>query len=452
MKQVLICHNMRVFYWEKDSISQREICDIDDINNVVCLDNFGSGYALNVLSGDAGWLDVASLKFRRAIPACAMSLHTVANDKIALSCNGKFLRANHLGSIDCVVENPSLWEYFKLLTIEEFSALLKISRNQWIINNEEKPSQICFQKSNFEKIFFGEYELDFNSFIYNAIKYSSGHNFLFFRDWQPVPAVLLNPVIVLVVFGNGKVVDQYKKCIYSISEISNYSGKIIILSNLGEDYLVQMAPKKIQSSIDVVEMTGLDTLDFVGARLSIFNTNILDDYQPIIYSDVDIVFDKEIEPFLVKGAQYGKCSAQIEEFHYIGSSDHTGAQLVKQDFFDCENLKGFNGGLLLIPNMSEHGLILKAAYNCITRYITEHGRNSIAFYDQSVLNYVLYKLNDFDGRLVSEHTQIGGDEHPVRSLPLDPSNPRGFVHFWNSAQRVEAMESYMTAVTKEASK
>ncbi|NVN04322.1 hypothetical protein HW509_01765 [Asaia spathodeae] len=438
MLKVLVSHNLKVFLVEGESIVQRDFSNITRPDDVICFHDRNGLQGFCTLGDANRWLDLETLNIARAIPSVMIDLDYHGNGHYSFKYNGKFGRANHLGGLDFVSEHRNLWETFKLLDIDVFHAATRVASHRWVLGGSNTVLKLNLRESNFDEVTFGDQKLPMDAFFNSAASTKNPTRFIFFDEWKVHEAFLLNPAIVLVVFGHGAALKQYCECIRSIDLLAEYRGTILIVSNIPEDHLKGLAPEPLRSHIRVIPMQGMDQLDYVGARLTIFNTSILDEYQPILYSDVDIAFDLPIEPFLIKAAKSRRCSAQVESFHQIATSEHTGATLVQADPFSSEGLHGFNGGLLLVPNMADHAHYIRAAYQTLIRYTSQHGRKSIPFYDQSVLNYALYKLDDFDAEPVSAHTQIGGYDHPT-----DPAHPRGFIHFWNTADKHLAMQAYI---------
>ncbi|WP_225198609.1 glycosyltransferase [Gluconobacter oxydans] len=443
MLKILVSHNLKVFHVEGERIVQRDLSNITRPEDVLCFYDRNGLQGFCTLGNSDRWLDLETLTITRAVPTVAITSEYHGNGHYSFQYGGRFGRANHLGGLDFVAEHRNLWETFKLLDIETFHAARRVASHRWVLGGSDTIVRLNLRESDFDQVTFGEKKLPMEAFFTSAAATKHLPRFIFFDDWKVHEAFLLNPAVVLVVFGHGVALQQYCECIRSIGSLANYDGTILIVSNIEADHLKGLAPEALRSQIQVIPMQGSDQLDYVGARLTIFNTSLLDEYQPILYSDVDIVFNRPIEPFLVEAVKARRCSAQIEPFHQIATSEHTGSTLVQADPFSCEGLRGFNGGLLLVPNMADHARYIRAAYQTLVRYTSQHGRKSIPFYDQSVLNYTLYKLNDFDGEPVSAHTQIGGYDHPT-----DPADPRGFIHFWNTAEKHLAMRAYIDEAEK----
>lgn len=387
----------------------------------------------------------------RAIPNPDLILKRINIDIYNLQQNSYWMSVDniHKNKINLLTSSSSLWEEFRLLTVKELSALLYLVKNKWSLAGYNKIVQVNTQQSSHKQIVFGDLTIALEelltAFCDNNDKYNDTVlNFNFHIGWKVYKAALMNPAIVFIAFGQGPVIDQLRISLQSLDIIGKYSGNIILVTNVPTQDLQSIIPSNFIHKTKIINMSAYDQLDFVGARISILSSNILDAYQPILYSDADIVFDRDINEFLYIASFAKECSAQTEYYNKFKVSSHTGGSLFAQDSFDIEDVTGFNGGLLLIPNMKNHKQSLKAAYQTILNYTTEHGRDSIPYYDQSVLNYVLYKLQDFDPSLLSERTQIGGE--PSDFNRFDPHNQKGFVHFWHTFDKSKLMEEYLETI------
>gem|GEM_PF-3129185 len=440
--KAIVTHEFKVLYLERGRIVQRHIHHVDDFSKVVCVIPFGEHWSLTVQSDTLHWFDFETGLMDRAVPNGNLQrLYNGENDTYGFLHNGYFMRANHMGTVDFVSEGCNLWESFRLYDLDVVEAASRVLRHRWIVNGGSELTEYNPFNSSFFSVVFGKWNISVDHFLSVVALRKDAKSFIFFEGWKAHEAVLFNPVLLLVVFGHGNALKQYEASMLSLDRLSHYHDDIVVVGNVDEHHLRMLAGPRLQDKIRVVRMEAADQLDYVGARLSIFNSTLLDQYQPILYSDVDIVFDADIRPFLIESALSRQCSAQVEPFHVMKEAEHTGAGLYKEDPFPLENVPGFNGGLLMVPNMDDHARYLRAGFTSMFAYTTESGRHSISFYDQSVLNYILYKMRDFSPSPVSERTQIGGPD-----FAIDPAHPKGFVHFWNAHVKHQAMTDYVNAV------
>lgn len=446
MTYALLTHNFRIVCFEQNKIIPREIENISDLSEVAYLSKVTNEYSITNDKKDK-WYDLQSNTINRSIPNGYLTVTKAHPEIYNIKSNSGYMRVNPTNrKIDFEVETPNLWEEFRLLTIQELSALIFLVQNKWHLFGYQNIAQVNSNLSSHSQISFGELSVDLDVLLEAVCNNSNQYHdtildFTFNINWKVYKAFLFKPAILFVLFGQGLVLDQFKTSIQSLTLIGKYSGDIFIVTNVPDQDLQSFIPDNILHKTHIIPMEGYDTFDYVGARISTLCSNILDSYQPILYSDADIVFDLDIHDFLYQASFSKQCSAQTETFHIFQDGEHTGGSLFRQDQFTIPEVHGFNAGLFLVPNMKNHKQSFQAAYKTIYDYTTIHGRQSIPFYDQSVLNYVLYKLNDFNPSPISERTQIGGK--PSDFNKFDPNNPKGFVHFWSTADKHIHMKRYL---------
>ncbi|MCG4252941.1 glycosyltransferase [Acetobacter senegalensis] len=447
MKKVIMAHNFRLLCIQGGRMVQKKIEEIEDANDVVCIKDTGKGAYFTTVGGDKITNSGLPL-IDRAIPSFGVSIIHHGDDLCSIRIKDNFMRANLDVDIDFMATQIDSWETFLFINVDRFFDLYFVCNKNWVSCSSDQNVFVDLDESNIRNVKFGKFYIKTNIFIEAIVGVSKKLNFILNESWKIHKFFLFKPAIVFVVFGRGKTLDQFKICIESLENPGDYTDSIFIITNINNEELISCVPKRFLSKIKIIQMYAEDQLDFVGARLSIFSTNYLDKFQPILYSDVDVVFDKNIDGFLRLSAMADKCSAQIEKFHFHKQSSHVGGSLFQEDKYDLEDVNGFNGGILMVPNMYYHKENLQACYVSLCNYISNYGRDSVPFYDQSILNYVLYKMNDFSPFPVTPATQVGGSEHQsVRDMfELNPYNPKGFVHFWNTADRIKEMTSYLEKI------
>ncbi|MEE8663351.1 MAG: hypothetical protein SOH81_07200 [Acetobacter sp.] len=451
MKKIIVTHDLNIVCQNNGELIQKKIKDVLSFDEIVFLSFFNGALSLcNFL--ESKWFDIDSQKIGRAVPNGQFEIVTVDNGLVALKKDKSFLRANNKDTIDLVANKRNLWETFKLIDVEDFSRIAVFMKNKWCVDFDNSASDVDYSKSNFQEIHINNIIIPFDLLMMYLKASPSMNEIVLNVNWKIFRLSRINPAIIYVIFGRGDLLKQAKISIESLDKLGKFLGDLFFITNLPDSEIFSLLPERFLNKSYIIHYDAKDRLDFVGARLSIFSTNLLEQYQPIIYSDADIVYDRNIEEFICKSSRSKKCSAQIEYFHKFKTSSHTGATLFKKDPFFIEDVYGFNGGILMVPNIDSHGVYLKHAYYALCKYTDENGRDSLPFYDQSILNYILYKMDDFDGRLVTERTQIGGEgDKKIRDLyDLDPKKTKGFVHFWNSAKRHVDMEKYYRDVLQNS--
>ncbi|GBQ71486.1 hypothetical protein AA103196_2789 [Ameyamaea chiangmaiensis NBRC 103196] len=437
----ILTHDFRLLTVEQNRLVLRHPGTSLSVDTLVCVERAGDQHSFRTADTSRSWFDFDTEQFGRAIPTGFFDLVPVPlYTGYHIRRGAKVLRADPSYFASFVEQEPSLWETFRLIPVHIAGLLCRLIDMKWSVNQAETTLSFSARRSTFSHLALGEYRVDLDAILDKMSRTSTiPKSFIFFDGWKPNKAVLINPAIVFVLFGYGRVLREFQVSTESLASLAHYDGDVIVISDLPEGHLRSLADPKIADRLHVVPMDGHDSADFLGARLSLFATDHLRQYQPIVYTDADIVFDRPLAPILIKGAHARFCSAQVEEHTDFKNSDSVGAWLYRQDSFRSDDRHGFNSGILLVPNLDDHGASLAAAFRTLVNYAAEHGRRDHPYFDQSVLNYVLYKLGDFSPSPVTEHTQVGYSDFPEQK----PAQ-KGFVHFWNTHHKARDMAQYIT--------
>ena len=444
---VILTHQMKVLYIKENKIIQKKITDVTNNENLALLERISDKFYIKNYQKENSF-DINNEIMFRSVPSGILEKIHCRENLFHLKNNDKYLRADNNESIDFTENSPLLWETFKEISIDLFIFIKFLLKNNWNINGENMNFSTI--EADFDHLRIGGIDIRIDElFSKHNRKNKYPKELIFNKDWKVFRAILINPVLLFVVFGGGDVLKQFSVSIKSLFLLANYDGIIIIITD--NDNVINYIPEIKKERFIFIKKTAYDRLDFVGARLSIFNSELLEPYQPIIYSDSDVVFDKDINDFIIESAYSKKCSAQTEIFNYFKESSHVGAHMYMQDPYNIDNVNGFNGGIFMVPNIDFHGEIFKRCYYSMQIYSSMYGRDSIPFYDQSIMNYVLYKMGDFDPSPVTERTQVGGDGLAVvrKLYELNPNQPKGFVHFWNAYDRHVVMDKYLNDVIEK---
>jgi hypothetical protein len=163
-------------------------------------------------------------------------------------------------------------------------------------------------------------------------------------------------------------------------------------------------------------------------------------FQPILYIDADIVFDRDVAPMLRAIATSDRIAAPFEPFSALSRSPPSGATLLQRDYCSPGDLAGFNTGTLGIPNLRAHAETLRLIRRIIANHSLLYGRGALPYADQEIANYVSFRLAHFDTTLIARHVRIG-------TIESHPGDGVGLAHFWGvagAAARAQAMRDYLT--------
>jgi len=179
-------------------------------------------------------------------------------------------------------------------------------------------------------------------------------------------------------------------------------------------------------------------------------------FQPLLYLDTDVMFNADMTDFLVDLAVSPKIMVGDEYWSRLSWSPSVGCQLFEEDPFPLPFTFGSNSGAMGIPNARRHRLHLKATVEVMLRYAAVRGKNSLRWFDQACANYVSAKLGAFDGKALAHRVEHFPNEVQSRlrhfnavKLRLRHFSDTGtlqfkrpdLIHFWRARDKLAAMEA-----------
>ncbi|WP_319613680.1 hypothetical protein [Acidiphilium acidophilum] len=353
------------------------------------------------------------------------------------------------GGINVDTLEKSDWESFYPVDSELFAYLQEISWHDWVFSANKllaRSSEIGFSGSN--KFRISELNLDLaqdNQFM--SIRRDHIGNGILSLDlnsnvWRFDRLKRYNPLVVFVLFGSGEIEKQFISAVTSLVRIGNYNDKILLITDKTPHDIETLMILLGKINIMIKIVSALDRTDQVSARLMLAEIDEISDHQPILYADLDIIFDNDIEKFLVDLLFSDKMTAQQEEFQNRLDGASVGAELFNDDPIQVENTFGFNSGLMGFPNMEICASILSSTKKLLTEYCRIHGRNGLTWADQAAINYVAAKFDAFDPEPLTRLTRV-----PFHHDQFDQNDRRGFVHFWHfGPNRAIAMTRYLQSL------
>jgi lipopolysaccharide biosynthesis glycosyltransferase len=118
-------------------------------------------------------------------------------------------------------------------------------------------------------------------------------------------------------------------------------------------------------------------------------------YQPLLYVDADIVFDRDVTPMLHAIAMSDRIAAPVELMSPLARNPSVGATLLQRDLCSPGYMAGFNSGTLGIPNVRAHAETLRLIRRIIANHSLLHGREALPYADQEIANYVFISTCPF---------------------------------------------------------
>ncbi len=376
---------------------------------------------------------------------------------VGVRAGDKYLRSSPGGQIDMTADRVPGWEKYRRVSGGVLQDIAALCRYHWIMASTRKliaPQEI--RMADHDTLELGDLHVAIHDLPLVEAAYTISETRaqvplrgVLFRDgWKHDQILLFNPLVVFVVFGdNLDLLAQFRLAVTSLWLFGQYDGDILVIGDQPRDVIESILPEPFQVKLRFHPMRANDRMDMVAARLAIGNIPSLNCYQPVLYADLDVIFDAPIQPFFEAMIFSEKLSAQSERFHRLGETEclRVGGTLFSEDPMNFKECFGFNAGIIGLPGVVRAGWALRIAQRALRYYAAEHGRDGLPGYEQSMLNYSLRRLDMFEPGPVSSRTQITN-----LADRLDENKPRGFVHFWPAAEnRAMEMQNYFDALKRK---
>ena len=259
------------------------------------------------------------------------------------------------------------------------------------------------------------------------------------ESWRIVRLFRYRPLIYFVVFGDARISTQFVLSVESLSAIGLYRGEIAVITDRPDHEIRALLPPDSAMTLHVLPFQAVDRLGYLAARLAITTWPDAGQFQPLLYTDADVLFDRPVARMLYAIAQSDRISAPVEPHEYLATSGCVGGNYVHDDGGSPREQRGFNDGTLGIPNMGRHAPTLALIGRIMHNLAASAGRSGQPFLDQAVANYVAFRLGDaVDTALLSGFVRLAATD-------ADPAERRGMVHYcWvtDTSARAGLMRAY----------
>ena len=257
--------------------------------------------------------------------------------------------------------------------------------------------------------------------------------------WRIRQIYRYRPLVYFVAFGDDRVMRQFALSLTSLVTVGQYDGAIVVITDKTSEEIRALLPGGIKATVALLPTQAHDTVGYKTARYGIVQWPGAWDYQPLLYVDADILFDRPVAPMLHDIARADRVCAPAEP-HFLASSPFLGSNLLLDDgCLPSPDKHGFNSGTLGIPNMVRHARTMALIGRTVRNRLAVVGRHSVQFVDQPIANYVSYRAARIDTELLSRYVRLADAE-------ATPDQRRGLVHYcWvpNADVRVEVMTKYL---------
>jgi hypothetical protein len=356
---------------------------------------------------------------------------------------GRCLRAVAPGdAVDLVDNDTGPFSRFLPLTPADLGALREIGSSRWLVKSDDVKQPVHGHLSPGFMLAIGSLGVDLRWNLPLELS-EFPHRLTLLRDgWRVDQVYRYRPLVYYAAFGDPAIIQQFALNLRSLVTAGEYEGDVAILTDRSIDEIRALAPPMMRGSLVVLRSEARDRIGGMAARLAISGWRDAWTFQPLLYVDTDIIFDRPITPMLYAIAQSDRIAAPMEPHASLAESVFVGSNLLLDDGCDPGSSMGFNSGTLGIPNLGRHSHTIELIGRILRNRASILGRHSMPVAEQPIANYVSFRLANFDTDLITPYVRLSGDT-------VDPQDRQGIVQFcWvpGTDKRVEAMGDYLAQV------
>lgn len=339
------------------------------------------------------------------------------------------------------------WERFYLIDEEHLRIIRSAFKNGFYIpgNNTYVPPEKI--KCEHRCIKFDNYSFDLKSIA--SAKKIGMNKLIFPRESLGLFVMeLFNPLAYYSCFGSGEIVACMEESIYSLFNIGNFVGDVLVITDQKEIAFSEKL-KPFLDRIHLQQANAYDFFDFTISRYMVYDFEIVNKYSPIMYIDCDIVINKDVNKIFHSAMATNKILLS-EEF----KSDHAlpwfGGVHWHEAGQDCKLINSaINSGIFLFKSIETvKELLFTVVQSMLHSQKVKHSREKsiLETLDQPNLNYVLmaHFPNNFDVEILTQCVSHAANENFAK-IPLG-----GFAHFngglGDFRSRVDLMHKYVEYV------
>ncbi|MDI2113297.1 glycosyltransferase [Commensalibacter nepenthis] len=275
-------------------------------------------------------------------------------------------------------------------------------------------------------------------------------------SWKVASFKLYRPLIYFCAFGKSEIFECVYTAIQSLIEFGKWKHDIVIFTATETKEFLEnkLLDLELKNKLHIITITpATDTLDWVMARYRI-NHPILQQAQPILYLDTDIVCNAPLDTLFIDNIDSSLILAckegRIDEGHPESGGYWYGWRLMKEDNVPFNPYgRGFSAGAMFFRNLELalplFNIIIKSVYG----FMKQQGYND-DFYDQRFTNYILFKLKKIDIEILANWLLLHRIAPGTHSLPTQ-NKKLGLVHFLNvsTKDKLITMKKYLDTIRPE---
>jgi len=326
---------------------------------------------------------------------------------INLERGGQFLSALYRSEVVRTASHANDWEGFLPLSPTDIETLRAIAANDWVVrSNATRVVAHDIRFTAFCGLKLGPLAFDLRWQVPFDLSAWPNRLTLLSDGWRIEQVCRFRPLVYFTAFGNEAIMRQFALSVRSLVTFGRYEGDIAVMTDRTPEEIAAMLPAFDRPRVLVFPCPARERTGFMAARYSIPDWPEAWQYQPLLYADVDTIFDADIAPVLRAIACSDRISAPLEWFSPLRTTVSVGASLLQRDGCEPGSEIGFNSGTLGIPNLFEHAHPLRMIGRIMTNNATLKAPGSRDDDDQVVANYVSFKLGHFDTMLLAPYVRV----------------------------------------------
>lgn len=267
-----------------------------------------------------------------------------------------------------------------------------------------------------------------------------------FNDWPPTSehaaikqgpdaaVSSFNPLVYYCVYGSYEYLETLALSLESLDYYGRFDGTVGIITSFTEAAVRKHVPERFQKSLRIFPMP--HGSPWLGRYC--LDDAALEQFQPILYLDCDVVCAGPIDDLLIDILMSEKVCIATEWAEYAGMpsipSEWGGYGNWFGKFLFDTNIVPYSGevafgnsGIIGMRNAR----ICKDAFSCVVELVRQPGA-ILTLGDQPFLNFLLHALGAGDFTLMDKHVQI------VRSSSgVSVQNPHTLVHVLNALTKTD---------------
>lgn len=335
-----------------------------------------------------------------------LKINYVGNSYYYFSFNGLYLSSEQNGTTRFCRSKPDNWEKYRLISQEDYKILSNVFSEKWylpslnsigIFNIENSRDGFSFEIS-------GIY-LNIDDIIGSCDCPLPKEIIIPHDGWKLEKLVLYKPLVYYCSFGREEGFECLNISIKSLRFYGKYCGDIKIITDRTVKILKEKYDHIIDDNVHILPYKAIDHIDFMSARFDSPLYEEIDNYQPILYLDTDIIISSPIDDLFYDIIKDNTSDISVlKETDHPFSEKYWGRELFEEDSYSKIPDYGFSTGIILYRNNERLKNSFLAVRKTIERQSLIFGHRDIfRCYDQPIANYIMHKFEKTDYRIMEKY-------------------------------------------------